>query len=267
MALVYPQIDPVLIHIGPIPIRWYGLMYLVGFGLAYLLGCYRLRQHPSWTKEALGDLIFYGAIGAIVGGRLGYMLFYGFAAIAQDPLAIFRVWEGGMSFHGGLLGAIAGVLWFCHQYQKPFFAVTDFAAPLVPLGLGAGRIANFINGELWGRPTDLPWGMIFPHVDQLPRHPSQIYQCLGEGVLLFIICWSFSAKTRPRMAVSGLFMLSYGSIRFLLEFFRQPDAQLGFIALNWLTMGQLLSIPMILLGAGLLARAYCQRGTLTCNNT
>lgn len=255
--LSYPQIDPVALDLGPLQIHWYGLMYLIGFVGAWALANLRARQPGSgWTSEQVSDLIFYGALGVVVGGRAGYVLFYNFPQFLDDPLWLFAIWEGGMSFHGGLLGVVAAVALFARKHNKRFFEVTDFGAPMVPIGLGAGRIGNFIGGELWGKATDLPWGMVFPRVDDLARHPSQLYQFALEGVALFIILWLYSSRPRPMMAVSGLFLVCYGSFRFLVEFVREPDAHLGYLAFDWLTMGQLLSLPMIIGGGALMAVAY-----------
>ncbi|MBD3657864.1 MULTISPECIES: prolipoprotein diacylglyceryl transferase [Marinobacter] len=256
--LKHPQFDPVAIAVGPVKVHWYGLTYLVGFVVGWWLG--RVRARKSWspvTEEQVGDLLFYIALGVILGGRFGYVLFYNFDTFLADPLWLLRVWEGGMSFHGGLIGVMLAMWWFGRKLGRGFFAIADFVAPLVPVGLGAGRIGNFINGELWGKPTDVSWGMVFPQApDALARHPSQLYQFALEGVVLFVILWWFSAKPRPRMAVSGLFLICYGLFRFLVEFVRQPDPQLGYLAFDWLTMGQLLSFPMILAGAGLMIFAY-----------
>ncbi|WP_373386627.1 prolipoprotein diacylglyceryl transferase [Pseudomonas alcaligenes] len=256
--LPYPQIDPVALDLGVIKIHWYGLMYLVGIGGAWLLASRRLQDFdPTWSKEKLSDLVFWVAMGVILGGRLGYVLFYDLAAYVAEPLKILRVWEGGMSFHGGLIGVMLATWLFGRRNDKSFFQLMDFIAPLVPIGLGAGRIGNFINAELWGKATDLPWAMVFPtDPQQLARHPSQLYQFALEGVALFLILWLYSRKPRPTMAVSGLFAACYGVFRFIVEFVRVPDAQLGYLAWNWLTMGQVLCLPMILGGIGLMVWAY-----------
>lgn len=255
--LKYPEIDPVAISIGPLDIRWYGIMYLVGFVAGFLLLNRRAkRPNSGWTTEQVSDLIFYGAMGVILGGRIGYILFYNFSAFLNDPLILFKVWQGGMSFHGGLLGVMMAVWLFARHTKKNYWDILDYGAPIVPIGLGLGRIGNFIGGELYGRVTDVPWGMVFPTGGELARHPSQLYQASLEGVALFAILWFFSRKPRPRYAVSGLFALCYGIFRFVVEFAREPDAHLGFIAFNWLTMGQLLSVPLILVGVFLLYLAY-----------
>lgn len=252
------NIEPVAISLGPLQIHWYGLMYLVGFSAVYLLGAYRARQPGSgWTAEMVSDFVFWGAMGAVLGGRFGYVLFYNFDQFLADPLWLFAVWEGGMSFHGGLLGVLLVFVLFGRKHQKSFFEMGDFVAPLVPIGLGAGRLGNFIGGELWGRPADLPWAVIFPRAgDNLARHPSQLYQLALEGVVLFMVIWLYSARPRPRAAVSGLFLILYGAFRSLVEFVREPDAHIGFIAFGWLTKGQLLSLPMIIGGALLMWWAY-----------
>ncbi|MGO4703346.1 prolipoprotein diacylglyceryl transferase [Dyella sp. 2RAB6] len=252
MLLPYTvAIDPVAFRLGPLAIHWYGLMYLGGFFGVWLLAEYR-RRHGRLpvTRDALGDLLFFGMMGVIVGGRVGYMLFYtDIHWIWTDPLALFRVWDGGMSFHGGLLGVLAAGLWWSRRQQLKFFDTVDFVAPLVPIGLGLGRLGNFINGELWGKPGDVPWAMIFPNApDRLPRHPSQLYEMLLEGVVMFAVLWLVSLKPRPRYLVSGLFALLYGCFRFAVEFVRLPDAQLGYLAFGWLTMGQVLSLPLIVVG-------------------
>ncbi len=259
--LTYPNIDPVALSLGPLKIHWYGIMYLVAFGAAWWLGKRRARQTPSvdkggWNAEQISDVIFYGAMGTVLGGRIGYTLFYGFSNFLADPISILRIWEGGMSFHGGLLGVAIAMWLFARKSKKGFFEITDFIVPLVPFGIAAVRFANFINGELWGRVTTSQWGMVFPTGGPLPRHPSQLYEMFLEGILLFFIVWLYSAKPRPRMAVSGVFALGYGSFRFLVEFFREPDAHMGFVAFGWLSQGQLLSVPLIVLGIVLLILAY-----------
>lgn len=257
--LLYPHIDPVAIALGPLKFRWYGIMYLLGFIAAWFLGRWRsARPDNPFSKPMIDDLIAWCIIGLVLGGRLGYALFYQTGYFLEHPLAILKVWQGGMSFHGGMLGVFLAMYLYSRRNGLRFFEVTDFIAPLVPPGLFAGRIGNFINAELWGRPTDLPWGMVFP--DQaagfIPRHPSQLYEAGLEGVLLFVLLWLFTSKPRPTMAASGLFLILYGCFRFLVEFVRQPDPQLGYLAFDWLTMGQVLSMPMALLGVFLLAVAY-----------
>ena len=264
------QIDPIAIHLGPLQVHWYGIMYLIGFGLAWWLGQRRVRagRLPGVSEQAYGDLLFYAMLGVVLGGRFGYVLFYAFGDLLSDPLMLFRIWEGGMSFHGGLLGVMAAALWWAHKHRLHFFDVMDFVAPLVPPGLGFGRLGNYIGGELWGKPTGADWGVIFPRapefadwtaqqiqsqyaagaLNHFARHPSQLYQAALEGLTMFVLLWWFSSKPRPRYAVSGLFALLYGCFRFLVEFVRVPDAKPGYIAFGWLTMGQLLSVPLILLG-------------------
>lgn len=247
--LTYPVIDPVAFSIGPVHIHWYGIMYLLGFSLAWLLAKWRVKHYQlPWTDEEIGDLIFTGAVGVIVGGRLGYMLFYTSFEWLTKPWLILKIWEGGMSFHGGLIGVILAMLYFAHHTQKSLLQVTDFAALLTPLGLGAGRIGNFINGELWGKVTDMPWGMVFPNAGPYPRHPSQWYEFGLEGVGLFILLWWYASKPRPAGCVSGVFLMGYAMCRLFIECFREPDPQLGYLAWDFLTMGQLLSIPMLIGG-------------------
>lgn len=254
------NIDPVAISVGPLQVHWYGLMYLIGFAAAWWLGVVRARKPGSgWHEEEISDLIFWGAMGVVLGGRIGYVLFYNFDKFLADPLWLFAVWEGGMSFHGGLLGVVAVLYWFGRQHNKSLFEMTDFVAPLIPIGLGAGRVGNFIGGELWGRVTDVSWGVVFPRAGDLPRHPSQLYEFALEGVVLFVVLWWFSSKPRPRMAVSGLFLVLYGLFRSLVEFVREPDSHLQFIAFEWLTMGQLLSVPMVVLGGLFLLLAYTRQ--------
>jgi len=265
--LTYPKIDPVALDLGFIQIHWYGLMYLTAFGLAWWLGKIRAsKPNSGWTHEQVSDMIFYGALGVVLGGRVGYVLFYNFSSFIGDPIMLFRVWEGGMSYHGGLIGVLTAMYLFGRRYNKTFFQTIDFIAPLVPLGYFAGRVGNFINGELWGRVTDVPWGMVFPHVGPEARHPSMIYQGLLEGMLLFVIIWLYSSKPRPTMAISGVYLVGTGFFRFINEFFRQPDAHLGFIAFDWLTMGQLLSVPLVFIGAGLLYLAYRAKPANSKNN-
>lgn len=256
--LAYPQIDPIIVRLGPVAIRWYGMMYLIGFTAGWLLGRFRARKPGSgWTALQVDDCITYLLLGVIIGGRLGYVLFYDLPGVLAEPLSLFKIWQGGMSFHGGFLGVLAAVWFFCRKTGKGFGQVADFVAPLAPLGLFAGRIGNFINGELWGKPSDAPWAMIFPdpRAGGVPRHPSQLYEAGLEGLALFCILWFYSAKPRPTGAVAGLFCVCYGVFRFALEFVRMPDPQLGYLALGWLTMGQLLSLPLVAFGLWLLFRA------------
>lgn len=270
------QIDPIAVAVGPLKIHWYGLMYLLGFAVAWWLGRRRVRagRLPGVNDDGFGDLMFYAMLGVVLGGRIGYILFYDLGAFLQDPSVLFKVWEGGMSFHGGLLGVLAAIAWWSRKHRLHFFDTVDFIAPLVPAGLGFGRIGNFIGGELWGKPTHGTlferWGVIFPRalpepfasmdaaalraqyqagvLDVFARHPSQLYQATLEGLVMFCVLVWYSRKPRPRYAVSGLFALLYGCFRFLVEFVREPDAQLGYLAFGWVTMGQLLSLPLVLLG-------------------
>ncbi|MBJ7379355.1 MAG: prolipoprotein diacylglyceryl transferase [Polynucleobacter sp.] len=254
---IHPEFDPVAIRIGSFGIHWYGLMYLMAFGQFLLLGRLRITksqcQHLQWQFKDIEDLLFWGVLGVILGGRLGYVIFYMPSFYFANPLSIFKIWEGGMSFHGGLVGVIFALYGFARMRQMRFLVVTDFVAPLVPFGLAFGRLGNFINGELWGRPTDFSWGVIFPYVDQLPRHPSQLYQFFGEGLCLGLLLWIFSNKARPVGQVSGAFLVGYSVFRFLAEFAREPDSFLGLLGLG-LTMGQYLSIPMFFLGIYLIIR-------------
>jgi phosphatidylglycerol:prolipoprotein diacylglycerol transferase len=260
--IAFPKIDPVAIAVGPLKVHWYGLMYLAGFSLAWLLGRRRTREPWRGMRAVdLDDVLFFAILGIIAGGRMGYLLFYAYERVLADPSYIFRIWEGGMSFHGGLLGVIAAMWWFARSRGVPFFQVADFIAPLVPPGLFAGRIGNFINGNLWGAPSDGPWAMVFPGraAGGLARHPSQLYEALLEGIVLFVILWWFSRTPKPLRTVSGLFLLGYGAMRFSVEFVRVPDAQLGYLAFDWLTMGQVLSVPMIVAGAALMVSGFRRR--------
>ena len=259
--LVHPQFDPVAFQIGPLAVRWYGLMYLAGFVLFIVLGRRRARQQmlTGWRPSDVDDMLFFGVFGVILGGRLGYVLFYKPLYYLAHPLEIFEVWHGGMSFHGGFLGVLIALWFFARHRNKALLDVTDFVAPLCPLGLAAGRLGNFINAELVGRPTDVPWAMVFPQVDKLPRHPSQLYEFGLEGLLLFVVVWIYASRQRPRGAVSGLFLLGYGSFRFIAEFAREPDNFLGFLA-GGLTMGQWLSLPMIAAGLVMMLWAYRRAG-------
>lgn len=265
--LIFPEFDPVAISIGPLSIRWYGLMYLAAFMQFWLLGKHRILSHPyfqkaGWTVEDLDDLLSYGVLGVILGGRLGEVLFYEPAYYFAHPAQILAVWKGGMSFHGGFLGVLAAMAVFAYRKKRRWLEITDFIAPLVPLGLAAGRLGNFINGELWGRVADasLPWAMVFPHVDSLPRHPSPLYQAALEGVCLFVILWRFAKVARPIGAVSGLFLLGYGVFRFVAEYFRTPDAGI-FGRSDVVSMGQWLSTPMILIGLVMLIVSMRRAGT------
>lgn len=248
--LHYPQFDPIAVQIGPLAVHWYGLMYLLGFALVWVLGKWRINHGKTdLSVQDLEDIIFYSVMGVVIGGRLGYVLFYKPGEYFSHPLEIFYLWEGGMSFHGGLLGVIAVLSIFAYKKRKSLLEIGDFVAPLIPLGLGAGRMGNFINGELWGRPTTLPWGMIFPQTqDGIPRHPSQLYEMGLEGFVLFALVWWFARKPRPVGQVSAVFLMGYGLFRFLVEFTRAPDYFLGLLV-GGLSMGQLLSLPMMLVGA------------------
>lgn len=256
--LKYPDIDPVLLSLGPLKIHWYGVMYLLGFLAAWLLA--RSRSQRAWSpvrKDQVEDLVVWAAFGVILGGRCGYVLFYNFDKWVADPLWLFRLWEGGMAFHGGLLGVIVAMALYARRIGQSFFELADFVAPLVPIGLGLGRLGNFIGQELWGRPTESSWGMIFPRdPEQLARHPSQLYQFALEGLLLFGVLWWYSRKPRPIAAVSGLFLLCYGVFRFAVEFVREPDEHIGFDLFGWITRGQVLSLPMIAGGAAMMIVAW-----------
>ncbi|NND81260.1 MAG: prolipoprotein diacylglyceryl transferase [Gammaproteobacteria bacterium] len=256
--LVHPQFDPVAIHLGPLAIHWYGLMYVFGFLSVYLLLNYRIRKWPQlcdakWHAEAISDLIFYGALGAVLGGRLGYVLFYKPAYYLANPIDIIFVNQGGMSFHGGLLGVIVGMALFARKLNMSFFTVADFVAIVAPIGLFFGRMGNFINQELWGKPSDLPWAMVFSTADDQPRHPSMLYEAMLEGVVLFIVLWWFARQPRHAGAISGLFLVGYALSRILVEFVRVPDAHLNYLLFDWVTMGHLLSLPMLLAGLWLMS--------------
>jgi phosphatidylglycerol:prolipoprotein diacylglycerol transferase len=272
------SLDPVALQLGPVAIHWYGLMYLLALASAWWLGQRRLRAGRLPVSEpAYADLIFYGMLGVVLGGRIGYIFFYGFEQVIADPLSALRVWEGGMSFHGGLLGVLLAGLWWSRREGLHFFDTVDFVAPLIPLGLGFGRLGNYIGGELWGRTTQQPWAVIFPQslpapfhgmdsaalraahesgaLDAFARHPSQLYQAVLEGIVMFAVLWWFSSRPRPRYAVSGMFAILYGTFRIAVEFVREPDAHLGYLAFGWLTMGQVLSLPLIAVGLWLLWRS------------
>ena len=257
--LQHPDIDPVAFSIGPLAVHWYGLAYLAGFALAWLLATKRARRVDSpVTPTQVEDVVFYSALGVILGGRCGYVLFYNFDKFLHDPLWLFRVWEGGMSFHGGALGVIVAMAWYARAHTIQLGRLWDFVAPLVPLGLLLGRLANFLNQELWGRQTNVAWGMVFPRTDpaRLVRHPSQLYEAFLEGLVLFAILWWFSCKQRPMYSVGALFLFFYGVFRFIVEFFREPDEQIGFAAFGWMSRGQELCVPMIVVGAVLFIYAY-----------
>lgn len=259
--LQYPDINPVAFQVGPLTVHWYGLTYLVAFLAGWWLAKYRAGKRGSgWSPDEIGDAVFYIVLGVILGGKLGSLLFYQTDLLLNDPLGAINPFGDhgfrGMSFHGGFLGVLVAFWVYARNTGRTFFQVADFFAPAFPIGLGAGRIGNFINGELYGRVTDVPWGMVFPHAGAEPRHPNQLYQFFLEGVVLFVIVWWFSATKRPAKAVSGVFVLCYGIYRFMIEFVREPDAHLGFIAFDWLTMGQLLSLPMIAVGLLLIYLAY-----------
>jgi len=258
--LIHPQINPIALQLGPLAVHWYGLTYLAAFGLFMWLGIRRLKHPPfaaikgagAWSRKDVEDILFLGVMGVVLGGRIGYCLFYKPGYYLSHPLEVFAVWQGGMSFHGGMLGVIGSMIWFAVSRQRPFWQVADFVAPCVPTGLAAGRVGNFINGELWGRLADptLPWGMVFRGAGDLPRHPSQVYQFLMEGLLLFILLWLYARKERKPGQVAAVFLLGYGVFRFIAEFFREPDAHLGLLSLG-MSMGQWLCVPMILGGVGL----------------
>lgn len=257
---VHPEFDPIALNLGPLAIRWYGLMYLSGFLAVLLLGRYRIKHclNAPINYQQLDDLLFYGVLGVVLGGRLGYVLFYKPDYYLLHLLEVFYVWEGGMSFHGGFLGVLAAMWLYVKKHGIRWLAVMDFLAPLTPIGLGAGRLGNFINAELWGRVSDVPWAVVFPQHDLLPRHPSQLYQFALEGVALFLLLWFFSRKPRPMGSVSGLFLIAYGLFRFLVEYVREPDTFIAPLPLD-LTMGQWLSLPMILIGIGMIRWSYTRK--------
>jgi len=280
---LYIAIDPVAISLGPLQIHWYGIMYLLAFLIFWGAGSHLANRRPwaGWNSQEVGDFLFYGMLGVVIGGRLGYVFFYSLDSLLQDPLFLFKLTQGGMSFHGGLIGVILAMAWYARRTHRSLWQVADFVAPLVPIGLGLGRLGNFIGGELWGRLSDLPWAMIFANsiepggwqspdlrvawssgaLDAFARHPSQLYQACLEGLVLAIILLFYSRKKRPDAAISGLFLLGYGVFRFTVEFFREPDSHIGYIAGQWLTMGMLLSLPMVLAGLAIIAWAY--RGSKT----
>jgi phosphatidylglycerol:prolipoprotein diacylglycerol transferase len=254
--LQFPPISPEAFRIGPVAVHWYGLAYLIGFLFAWILGRRRIAKNGGFTLTQFDDLLTWGILGVLVGARLGYVFFYTPGHFIANPLDIFKVWEGGMSFHGGLLGVLIAQGLAARRYGKGFFQTMDFMAPLAPLGIFFVRMGNFINAELWGKVTDVPWGMVFPGAGPEPRHPSQIYEAVLEGLVLFVIVWTFSAKPRPVMAVSGVFALGYGVFRCFVEFFRQPDAHIGYLAFGFVTIGMLLCVPLLLTGSILLFLAY-----------
>jgi phosphatidylglycerol:prolipoprotein diacylglycerol transferase len=258
--IAYPRIDPVAFSLGPLQFRWYGFMYLLGFTAAWLLARGRIRRDRRpppgvrpWTNEEFDDLVTWVFLGVIAGARIGYVLFYDLSMFLEDPLELFRIWHGGMSFHGGLLGVLLAFWHFARKSARSFLEISDFIAPLIPPGLFFGRIGNFINAEHWGTPSNLPWAMIFPGAGPLPRHPSQLYEALLEGLVLFTVLWAASSRKRGRGLVSGLFALLYGVFRCAMELVREPDAHIGYLASDWLTMGQVLSVPLVLVGIWLIA--------------
>lgn len=257
--MAFPNIDPVALQLGPVAIHWYGISYVVGMLLAWWLLARRARQPGAPVNpQQLADLVFFAMVGVIIGGRLGSILFYHLEELRRDIWLPLRIWQGGMSFHGGLLGVLLACHVVARRHRLGYFAVSDFLAPAAPVGLFLGRIANFINGELWGKPTDMPWGVVFPSplAGAAARHPSQLYEAALEGLLLFLVLWCYSARPRPARAVSGLFLAGYGAVRFAVEFVREPDRHIGYIAGGWLTMGQILSLPMLILGLLLLVLAW-----------
>lgn len=258
LAISHPNIDPVAINLGPLAVHWYGIMYVVGFLAFLFLGKIRARRKGSpVTPEQVDDIMFYGALGVVLGGRIGYVLFYSFDSFLQNPIMLFQTTQGGMSFHGGLIGVLLAAWLLARKYNLRFLQIGDFIAPMVPVGLGAGRLANFLNQELWGKPTDVPWGVIFPNSgDGIVRHPSQLYEAFLEGFVLFWVLWLYSKKPRPFARISGLFLFLYGLFRAFVEFYRLPDEHIGYLAFGWLTKGQLLSLPMIIIGLILIAISF-----------
>jgi len=263
--LEFPVIDPIIFSLGEVPglgeiaVRWYGLMYLIAFVIAmYIANRQAAKPDSGWTKEQVSDFLFYGFLGVVLGGRIGYVLFYQFAHFIDNPLYLFKINDGGMSFHGGFLGVVVVLWWYGKSQGKRFLQMADFVAPLIPLGLGAGRIGNFINAELWGRTTDVPWAMVFPGAGDLPRHPSQLYEFFLEGLVLFAILIWFSRYKRPVGAVGALFCIGYGGFRFIVEYFRQPDDHLE-LFFGWISMGQILSLPMVIVGCTVMALVYRQQ--------
>ncbi|MEO3679068.1 prolipoprotein diacylglyceryl transferase [Rheinheimera sp. FR7-31] len=253
--ITFPQIDPVIFSLGPVSLRWYGLMYLIAFALAWFLANRAAKKPGSgWTEQQVSDLLFIGFLGVILGGRIGYVLFYQFELFLAEPLYLFKIWTGGMSFHGGLLGVLLAMAWFAKRNKKAYLVLGDFVAPLIPLGLAAGRLGNFINAELWGRPTDVPWAVLFPGAGPLPRHPSQLYEFALEGIVLFGLIMLYRRFNPPAGSLGGLFLAGYGSARFFVEFYREPDAHLGLLSAG-MSMGQWLSLPMIIAGIGLIIYA------------
>lgn len=255
--LTYPKIEPIAFSVGPLDVHWYGIMYLIGFIGGWWLGRIRAaKPNSGWTAEHIDDLVFYIALGVVLGGRVGYTLLYNLPTFLDNPLVLFKVWQGGMSFHGGLLGVLVALWLFNRKHHQGYWNTVDFIAPFVTIGLGAGRLGNFINAELWGKVSDVPWAMVFPGAGDQPRHPSMLYEFMLEGPILFAILWWFSSKPRPTLAVSGMFALFYGLFRFMVEFVRLPDAHIGYLAFGWVTMGQVLSLPLIAVGIGFLVYAY-----------
>lgn len=262
--LIFPTIDPIIFQLGPVALRWYGLMYLIGFIAALFLANRAAdRSQGLWTREQVSDLLFYGFLGVVLGGRIGYVFFYQFELFLAEPSYLLKIWEGGMSFHGGLLGVITAIAIFAYKTNKPFLAVGDFVAPLVPIGLGMGRIGNFINAELWGRQTDVAWAFIFPtDAKQVPRHPSQLYEFFLEGLVLFLILYYLTRKPRTLGLASGVFLIGYGAFRMFVELFREPDEHLGFI-FSYISMGQILSLPMVIAGVALIVYGAKKQQQLT----